>query len=314
MESEKIKTQTGTAVKHKHRYGYACINMGMAEKGVTCNRTMVYKTFKDRGTTYAGELALSNLVALQQILRWNVANGVEVYRMTSNLFPWASEYKFESLPNWSDILPVMEEIGKFCDQHNLRLSFHPGPYNSLGSPDEEVILATQKDLEVHSRIMDFMGRPCSHEAKINIHLGGAYGNKERAIKRFEQNFKRLSKSLRSRLTLENDDREAMYTVADLYKAHEATGIAIVFDGHHWQVGAKSGTYQEDLLKAYGTWGSVTPTLHWSNSRSKWEDPTAKATAHSDWYYETMALPNLNCDIILESKMKERALIKYRGSL
>lgn len=296
--------------KFSHRYGYACINMELAEQGVTTNRSMILKTFMDKGVKYAGELAYSNLVALKQVLEWNVANGIEVYRMTSKLFPWASEYKLEDLPNWSDILPIMEAIGKYCDQHRLRLSFHPGPYNNLGSPDPKVIKSSIADLEMHSQIMDYLGRPSSHGAKINIHLGGAYGDKEAAISRFNRNFERLSTGLKARLTLENDDRESLYSVADLYKAHEATGIAIVFDGHHWQVGAKSGTYQEDLLLAYKTWGGITPMLHWSNSRSKWEDPKAKVNAHTDWYYETMPLPNLDCDIILESKMKERALTKY----
>ncbi len=293
-----------------HRYGYACINMDLADQGVTTNKSMILDTFMKKGTKYAGELALSNLVALRQVLEWNIAHGIQVYRMTSKLFPWACDYRFEDLPNWSEILPVMEDIGKYCDQEGIRLSFHPGPYNNLGSPDRDVIKSTIVDLEIHSQIMDYLGRPCSHEAKINIHLGGAYGDKESAIKRFNLNFKKLSKGLQSRLTLENDDRESLYSVEDLYKAHEATGIAIVFDGHHWQVGAKSGSYRKDLLKAYGTWGSVTPTLHWSNSRSKWEDPKAKVNAHTDWYYETMSLPNLDCDIILESKMKERALLKY----
>jgi len=294
----------------KHRYGYACINMDLADQGVTTNKSMIFDTFMKKGTKYAGELALSNLVALRQVLEWNIAHGIQVYRMTSKLFPWACDYRFEDLPNWSAVLPVMEDIGKYCDEHGIRLSFHPGPYNNLGSPDRDVIKSTIVDLEIHSQIMDYLGRPSSHEAKINIHLGGAYGDKESAIRRFNLNFKKLSKGLQSRLTLENDDRESLYSVADLYKAHEATGIAIVFDGHHWQVGAKSGSYQEDLLKAYGTWGSVTPTLHWSNSRSKWEDPKAKVNAHTDWYYETMSLPSLDCDIILESKMKERALLKY----
>lgn len=294
----------------RHRYGYACINMDLADKGITTNSSMILKTFMDKGVKYAGELAHSNLVALQKVLEWNVANGIEVYRMTSKLFPWASEYKLEDLPNWSDILPIMEDIGKYCDQHKLRLSFHPGPYNNLGSPDLRVIKSSIVDLEMHSQIMDYLGRPNSHEAKINIHLGGAYGDKEAAIERFNKNFELLSSGLKTRLTLENDDRESLYSVADLYKAHEATGIAIVFDGHHWQVGAQSGTYQEDLLLAYKTWGDVIPTLHWSNSRSKWEDPKAKVNAHTDWYYETMSLPNLDCDVILESKMKERALLKY----
>ena len=294
-----------------HRYGYACINMELAEKGITTNRGMVLKTFMEKGTKYAGELALSNLVALKQVLEWNVENNIELYRMTSGLFPWGTEYKLTELPNWGDILPVMEDIGKYCDQNNLRLSFHPGPYNNLGSPEPEVIRKSVKDLEMHSDIMDYMGLSQSRYNKINIHLGGAYGNKDLAIRRFCMHFsKRLSTGLKARLTLENDDRESLYSVRDLYRVYSEVGVPIVFDGHHWQVGAKSGSYQEDLMLAYETWDGITPTLHWSNSRSKWEDPEAKPTAHSDWYYETMSLPNLDCDIMLESKMKERALVRY----
>ena len=88
---------------YKHRYGYACINMELAEQGISTNRSMILDTFMKRGTKYAGELALSNIVALKKVLEWNVANGLQVYRMTSKLFPWASEYKLADLPNWSDI-------------------------------------------------------------------------------------------------------------------------------------------------------------------------------------------------------------------
>ena len=69
--------------------------------------------------------------------------------------------------------------------------------------------------------------------KINIHLGGAYGDKEASMKRFVKNFPRLPESVSSRLTLENDDKASMYSVRDLYEGiYKEVGVPIVFDYHH----------------------------------------------------------------------------------
>jgi UV DNA damage endonuclease len=299
-----------TTSRFRHRYGYACINTELAGQGITTNRSIQLKTFMAEGKRRCGELAALNISDLIKVLEWNKKNNIELYRMTSQLVPWGTEFSLEELPNWSELAELLAQAGKFVRDNGMRISFHPGPFNNLASPDPNVIANTIKDLEMHGHILDHMGMPQDHWSKVNIHLGGTYGSKTTALYRFEKNFKRLSSTVAKRLTLENDDRESLYSVSDLYSVHQSTGVPIVFDGHHWQVGAKSGSYEEDLLKAYKTWGDVTPTLHWSNSRNKWEDPTAKVTAHSDWYYESMSLPNLDCDIMLESKMKEQALLKY----
>lgn len=297
-----------------HRYGYACLNLSLKEKGITSNRSIQLKTFMDEGIKRCGELALQNLQDLLKILEWNVANDIYVFRMTSHLFPWGTEYKFPDLPQWRDIRSVMSEIGKYSATHGIRLSFHPGPYNNLASPDAKVVKNTIRELEMHSSIMDYLEQPESRMAKINIHLGGTYGSKDTAIKRFVNTFPRLSEACKARFTLENDDKESMYSVADLYRVYEAVGVAIVFDGHHWDVGAKSGTYEEDFLTATSTWGDITPTVHWSNSRKLFEDSSAKPQAHSDWYYKSMTLPNVPLDIMLESKKKDLALLKLRSLL
>ena len=53
-----------------------------------------------------------------------------------------------------------------------------------------------------------------------------------AMDRFCKNFERLSESVQGRLTVENDDKESMYSVKDLMYIHERIGIPIVFDYHH----------------------------------------------------------------------------------
>jgi UV DNA damage endonuclease len=69
-------------------------------------------------------------------------------------------------------------------------------------------------LEIHSEIFDLMNLPASSQSKINIHVGGAYGDKLETLKRFVQNFKLLSKNLQARLTVENDDKGGLYTVQE----------------------------------------------------------------------------------------------------
>ena len=74
--------------------GYACINMtlGKQKPKVTTNRSMIKSTFLERGVEYAGELGLQNARDLFKILQWNNRNNIKVFRLSSEMFPWASEY------------------------------------------------------------------------------------------------------------------------------------------------------------------------------------------------------------------------------
>lgn len=284
--------------------GYACINITLGEKGVTTNRGMIRRTFLEKGIQYASQLALQNVQALLQIVEWNVANGIQVFRVTSDLFPWASEYKLQSLPDFTEIRETLEAVGR----HRMRISAHPGPFNKVAGSGA-TLTNTIKDLETHSEIFDLMGLPATHWHKINIHVGGAYGDKEETLKRFAQNFSLLSHNLRGRLTVENDDKPGLYTVADLKGLHESIGIPIVFDYFHHKLHPGNLTEEQAFHTAYDTW-DVKPVFHYSSSRRNNEDPTAKKEAHSDWVYEEINTYGRPVDIVLETKMKEASLLKY----
>jgi len=284
--------------------GYACINITLGEKGITTNRGMIRRTFLEKGIQYASQLALQNVQALLQIVEWNVANGIQVFRVTSDLFPWASEYKLESLPDFAEIRETLEAVGR----HRMRISAHPGPFNKMAGSGA-TLTNTIKDLETHSQIFDLMGLPATHWHKINIHVGGAYGDKEETLKRFAQNFSLLSHNLRGRLTVENDDKPGLYTVADLKTLHESIGIPIVFDYFHHQLHPGTLTEEEAFHTAYDTW-DVKPVFHYSSSRRNNEEPKAKKEAHSDWVYEEINTYGRPVDIVLETKMKEASLLKY----
>jgi len=284
--------------------GYACINMQLAKEGITTNRGMIRKTFMEKGLPYASALALQNVEDLLRILKWNVEHGLRVFRITSELFPWASEYKLEDLPDFRRIRTTLERCGRLP----VRMSTHPGPFNKMAGTGA-TLENTIKDLELHARLFDLMQLPASHWNKINIHVGGAYGDKEETRRRFAQNFKLLSASLQARLTIENDDKAGLYSVAELVPLHEMTGMPIVFDYFHHRLYPGSQTEEEAFLTAYGTW-DVRPIFHYSSSRREKEDPASKREAHADWAYEKIETYGKEVDIVLESKMKELSVQRY----
>ena len=263
-------------------YGYACINMqlsnpqdfgGKAKDRVTTNRSMIKKTFQERGIEYASSLSLLNVLDLQKILEWNVEHGVKFFRLSSNVFPWASEYQLHDLPDYEAIWEACERAGNYAREHGIRLTSHPGPFNKLASPKESVFQNTKRDLEIHGEFFDMLGLPRDHYAKINIHVGAAYGNKPVALDTFVKNFERLPASVTSRLTVENDDRPSLYSTQELYDGvFTRTGIPIVFDYHHHGFCTGDLSEQQALELAISTWGDIKPVVHYSESRAEAQDP------------------------------------------
>ena len=103
--------------------GYACINLTLGEKGISTSRTMIKRTFQEKGIQYASQIGLQNVQGLLQILKWNVEQGIKLFRVSSDMLPWASEYKISDLPDFAEIRSVLEECGK----QPIRMSMHPGP-------------------------------------------------------------------------------------------------------------------------------------------------------------------------------------------
>lgn len=296
-----------------NRLGYACINETLKEKGITCNRSMIKRTFQERGSSYASELILQNVKSLLPIFQWNEQHGIRLFRMSSDLFPWASEYTPESLPDWAEISAALASAGEYARNFGHRITMHPAQFNCLGSPNESVILNSIKDMEIHGLILDTMGMPRTPESKINVHLGGAYGEHDAAMDRFCRNTERLSDSVTSRLTVENDDKANMFSVSMLYKGvHSRIGIPIVIDSLHYTCGPADIPFREALELAASTWPTgVKPLCHHSSSRKLHEDNmTISKASHADYLYEPFEA-HFAVDLMLECKAKERGLIRYR---
>ena len=294
------------------RLGYACINMHLQKKyKITTNRGMIKRTFKAKGIKYASELAEHNTRNILPILQWNRQNNIEVFRMTSCLLPWGSEYQIEDLPDFLQIKKNLATAGQYARDNNIRLSFHPGPFNILTSPKEKVVNSSVIDLEMHGKLMDLLEMPRSRWAKINIHIGAAYGDKPSAIDRWCKNYELLSDAVKSRITLENDDKASMYSTKDLYEVYERLGVPIVFDYHHHKFCTGGQTEEEALKLAASTWGDVTPQCHFSESKALNEGLDVKPQAHSDYILNRVNDYGLNLDVVFEAKAKEQAILKYR---
>jgi UV DNA damage endonuclease len=295
--------------------GYACINthLSNSKPKVTTNRTMIKRTFTERGLPYASELGLQNCKDLLTILKWNHKNGFDFFRISSDFMPWASEYKMCDLPDYEEIKSILKECGDFATKHNMRLTTHPGPFNVLTSPHPHVVDNCITDLSIHGEVFDLMGVSRTPYNKINIHIGGVYGDKKSAMKRFCENFHRLPDSVKTRLTVENDDKASMYSVQDLYDGvYKVIGIPIVFDYHHHRFCDGGLSEQQALELAMSTWGDIVPVVHYSESRSiEQEDDKIRPQAHSDYVLDYIDTYGNRVDIMVEAKAKELAVIKYK---
>ena len=305
--------------------GYACINMqlsypqkyGGKERGVkpiTTGRSMIKRTFDTKGIDYASELTLANAMDLDKIMDWNILNGYNFFRITSGLAPWKSEYEWDDLKDIERIRMYLHSAGVKAKTHNLRITSHPGPFNVLTSPHPHVVDNCVSDLTDHGEVFDMMGLSRTPYNKINIHIGGAYGDKESAMERFCVNFERLPDSVKSRLTVENDDKASMYSVKDLYEGvYKRIGIPIVFDYHHHKFCTGDLSEQQALEMAISTWpDDITPATHYSESRrDEQKDETIRVQAHSDYVYDKIETYGNEIDVMVEAKHKELAVQKYK---
>jgi len=287
--------------------------MGLREQGIFTNRTLRKATLEEKGHDYLSEIIIQNLKDLKTILETNESNGVRFFRMSSEIFPFYSHpvlgYIIESLPQSNTILSLLKDVGDYATKYNHRITTHPGPFNVLASPTQKVVDKTILDLECHSRIFDLMGLEPSVFNKINIHVGGAYGEPTQALERFCKNFELLSYNCKQRLTVENDDRNSLYSVKSLYEGiHKKIGIPIVFDYHHHRFKAGGLSEQEALELAITTWPKeIIPVVHYSESKTLHAGEGRETPAHSNLVYGPMNHYHNSIDVMIEAKHKEKAI-------
>jgi len=239
--------------------------------------------------------------------------GIGAFRVLSPFFPRYTHpemgYTVDGLPDARCILAALKSINTFRRLHDIRLSFHPDQFVVLNSPQEDLVRRSIAEIEYQADLAKALGAEV-----INLHVGGAYGNKAESLKRFARNFDRLSGQARKRLTLENDD--SLFTPADILPLCRDLRIPLVYDVHHHRCNPDHLSVEEATDHAMGTWASRNqePHFHISSPKYGWNAHNPKS--HAD-YIDPSDIPDAWCDIgsitlDVEAKAKEKEVLKLKS--
>jgi len=224
------------------KIGYPCLNWTLDCKANRSFRLANYSQAR------LFESVANNLSCLQKILEYNLRHGFHFFRITSDLVPFASHAVCTAA--WqSEFAAQFEKTGSFIRKHEMRISMHPGQYTLVNTPSEKVFQNSIRELRYHAEVLDLMELDTT--AKIQLHIGGVYGDKAASLQRFVDQFALLPESVQRRLVIENDDR--MYHLDDCLYIHEKTGIPILFDVFHHEVFGNGDSLRTALEKVRKTW-------------------------------------------------------------
>ena len=295
--------------------GLCCLNLTLREQkpSIYSSRTMIIRTIKEKGIDELKSRIKQNLKDCIKMIKWNHKNGIRVFRLSSELFPHKSNPKVEDY-SFNFAKKYLKKIGKKARKYGQRLTFHPGQFNILGSPQKHVIEATIRDLGMHAEILDLIG--CDKNSVMVIHGGGKYDDKMKTIDRWCENYKKLPDFIRNRLVIENCEK--CFSIEDCILISNKVNIPIVFDTHHFNCYCRlhpleefkePSEYIEDILNSWKR-REIKPKFHIS------EQGSGRVGHHSD-YVEIipdylLEIPEkygIKIDIMIEAKKKELAIFK-----
>ena len=203
------------------RIGYACTTVGVPD---TALKSCILKNANQERIL---ELTAHNLSSLENMIDYNIANDIRLFRISSALVPFGSEPS-NTVHWWDYFAERFVQIGEKIQKSGMRVSMHPGQYTVLNSPNENTVSRAVADLFYHAKVLDMLG--VGKEHKIVLHTGGAYGDKAQAKRRFVTTFHQLPESVRQRIILENDDK--LYSIEDVLEISHEIHIPAVFDVLH----------------------------------------------------------------------------------
>lgn len=300
--------------KKNLRIGYCCLNVKLRSLGIFTSRTCRLETIKKLSINYSYELAHKNLDDMAAIFRWNHQHRIYVFRMSSEMFPFATHPDYEKIYDLAQFEETLTKLGKLAKVYNQRLTFHPGQHCVLASKSDNVIKNAVIDVNFHAKILDMMG--INKDGVIVLHGGSKQDGIIESLKRLKESYRLLSKSAKQRLTLENC--ETMFAVEDLIPISEELKIPIILDFHHHNINPGTIDLTSLIKSVLNVWHSrnITPLFHLSESKPgvKVTDNIMLRRAHSDYVQafpiellETVKHHRIDLDI--EAKQKDKAVLK-----
>jgi len=288
------------------KIGYPCLNRSL---GCTPSRTFRLASYS---TQRLRESLGYNLECLQRILEFNRSSGLLFLRITSDLVPFAS-HPVCAFPWPEEFARRFAALGAFIRRHGMRISMHPDQFTLINSPDEGIFRRSAAELAYHARVLDLLGLDLT--ARIQIHAGGVYGDKQASLDRFCARFEKLDETIRRRLAVENDDR--LYRVADCLLISRRTGVPVLFDSFHHRLNSRGEGVAEAQALAAATWKrrDGLPMVDYSSQKRD-----GRAGSHSEsidlrhFVRFIAATAGRDFDIMLEIKDKEKSALRARRQL
>jgi len=286
------------------RLGLCCMFRDAPIRFVTTTATAISKMKRPDALAKLSLLCMKNADALLAALRFCADKGIRCFRVNSQILPIKTHptcgYQVDDLPESAEIIRRFKKCGEFVRKHKLRTCFHPDQFVVLNSPRLDVVEKSVHELEYQGEVAEWIGADV-----INIHGGGAYGDKRKALADFDRNLDLLSSRVRSRLSIENDDK--IYTPADLFPICRATGVPLVYDVHHHRCNPDGMSVEQATRKALATWNRE-PIFHISSPIDGRDGP--KPERHHD-FIDVTDFPNCwrrkKITIEVEAKAKEVAV-------
>jgi UV DNA damage endonuclease len=249
----------------------------------------------------------NNLACLRRILQYNVEKGFLFFRISSDMVPFASHpvCTFDWAGHFRD---EFKETGRFIREHDIRISMHPDQFVLINAIKEDVVARSIAELAYHCTVLDAL--ELDSAAKIQIHVGGVYGDKGKALARFIERYESLARPLKRRLVIENDDR--LFGLEDCLVVHEKTGIPILFDSFHHECLNNGEKLNQGLALAAGTWNAEdgVPMVDYSTQQRGQRLGTHATSIDPARFLEFLqATSGLDFDLMLEIKDKEKSALK-----
>ena len=297
----------------KIRFGYVAISLNLPN--VTTSSTLTFTRYNKilnsrEKIDKLKAVTQSNINDLKTIIEYNIENKIHFYRMTSKLIPLATHPEVEDWNYDKFFNPDLKIVGKLINKSNMRIDTHPDQFNVINSHREEVFKKTIINLEYHMKMFELMN---IKNPKMVIHVGGSYGGKEEAIKRFIKNFRRMPKYIQKAIILENDDK--IFNIEDTLYICKELSIPMVLDiHHHWCNGMDSLDINRYIIDILKTWDNENypPKIHLSTPKDNNNDRKHADFISVDNFLELLEIikdTKRDVDIMLECKKKDIALFK-----